>query len=155
MRYTLEQAQTDESLPYWWTEKGCPDWARDDDYRDVPPDLAFEVRYGMTEARLRERLKQRRADAERRRKRDAERAAETHEQRAHRERCESGVKRLAKLKGSVTMWRNRVTTAEQAEIASFQSLSLPSYRMHLASAEAALSDYLTSALRDALADPSA
>ena len=149
MRYTLEQAMADESLPLWWTEKGCPDWARDDAFRDIPPDLALEVRYGLTESTLKERLRSREAYAHRKAKRDAERAAESPEQRTERERHKRAAQRLARLRSAVTMRTRMLAEAIEAkQQGRFTGLCERNERAHLERAQKALADHVDAALMD-------
>lgn len=155
MRYTLEQAQTDESLPFWWTEKGCPDWARCDDFRDIPPDLQFEVRRGLPEAALRKRISDRKSRAKYRAKKAA---AETPEQKAARELRARKARQLARLTSAVKMHERRL--AEALEVKQKGRFWMSRYcerdeRSHIERAQKALAEYVEESLREELAQTAA
>jgi hypothetical protein len=150
MLYTLDQARADDSLPLWWTEPGCPDYARSDEYRHIDCALLiYEIRRGMTEAQLRARISHRKYNAKARAKkvaaREAADAALTPEQRAAQALHKREGLRLNRLNSQVKMWRKRIADAEaRGDI--LASLSLPSYRINMQQVEQQLAAYVDQSL---------
>jgi hypothetical protein len=128
------------SLAEWQCHPDCPPWARLSRYADLDAITALSIRRGwLDQATVNARLSRRKYAAK---------------WRAERKRPPAD-RVLAKLKAHVSMWRNHIARAEAAEPGSMEAttalLTLPSYRAHLAEAQAALSAYVESALRAELA----
>jgi hypothetical protein len=131
--------EVDGSLPEWMDD--APEWARDPRYANLDAVTALEIRRGFIgQAAVDHRLHNRKSYAKWKAKRRPRPPAD---------------RMLAKLKAHCSMWRNHIARAEAAKPGSpdaMQALfSLPSYRVHLADAEAKLSAYVESALRAELA----
>jgi hypothetical protein len=150
MQYSLADALADESLPYWWTEKGCPEYARHDDYRHIDcPMLIYEIRHGLPEAELRVRLSHRKYNARKRAERIAQESKLTPEQREERRRRKSEGSALRSRQNRVSHWRKKLTDAQARKAAGdwlFAPREVNAARQYLADAEAKLSEYLTHAL---------
>jgi hypothetical protein len=143
---TPEEVATLPGLPAWVDDPRTPAWLIATEYLQLGCMDVLEVQHGLSQEKLRSRLTRRKYNQKLQAQRNAALAAETPEQRSERVRRKKQAQQLSSRQSRVKMYQNRIAEAE-ARGDFLASMSILSYRVHLAESEVNLARYVEHELR--------